>query len=136
METEKTTLVPKALAAVAAFLAVALPTIAPMLPTVGAVSLSTVAVILSFVFAALAGLALPQVKFAANKPLLPLTLVPVVASVVPVVMQLAAATTGILSTVMQAVALLLSFLAGLASPEPLKVLSKETKKEVTAVLGK
>lgn len=136
MAEAKTSLVPKALAGVAAFLAVALPVAAPFLPTVGAVSLGTVATILAFICAALAGLGLPQVKFGSSKPLVPLTLVPVFAGAVPVVMQFAATTTGVVSVVLQGVALVLCFLAGLASPAPIKTVPEAAKLEAVKVLSK
>lgn len=111
-------LIPKTLAALAAILAPILLALGPALPTVGDVDLGTVAGILAYVAAALAGLALPRVTFGAHNPLVPQVAVPLLATLVPVVEQLSLATTGIFQLGLSALALVLAFLAGLAAPAP------------------
>lgn len=129
-------LVSPKLAAIAGTVSALLAAVAGFLPTVGGVSLTTVALILAFLCAGLAGYALPQVKFGSGKPIVPLTLVPLFASAVPVIMQVATVTEGVLSVTLQGLAFIAAFLAGLASPEPVLKVNPEAKKVVQKELSR
>lgn len=80
---------------------------------------SVVAQILSFVTAALAGLALPQIKFLEHKPLVSAALVPTFASASALLAPLSATLPGLFGQAVFVAALVCAFLAGQASPAPM-----------------
>ena len=134
-ETPRQPLVPKSAAIIIGGISTALLALAPFLPVVGGISLGTIASILAFICAAIAGLALPTLTFKSGKPIIPLKLVPVVAGIVPTLMTIAGSLEGVLSVAAEALAYVFAFLAGTAAPTPTRKVNPETKEEVARELA-
>lgn len=104
------------LAAVAGLIAVLLPILSPMLPP----PFGGLAVVLAFVAAFLAGVPLQMPELLAGKPVVALTAVPALGTLVPVLVEVSKAVQGPASTVVYAAALLCAWLAGVAIKAPMK----------------
>src|SRR5690606_1643979 len=126
-ETPRQPLVPKSAAIIIGGISTALLALAPFLPVVGGISLGTIASILAFICAAIAGLALPTLTFKSGKPIIPLKLVPVVAGIVPTLMTIEGSLDGILSVAAEDLAYVLAFLAGKGRPKPTRKVQPQTK---------